>query len=187
MRYGLISESGTLTPEMITRLDRVLNTIRETRFEAALLGQAHLRQKLMERLAQDADQVVSAISHLPPDGNPYLQLKEVLNPTITSIPLPAQIEERPAYRRVVLISSGVSPETISYLEIELGIPVHEISVDASGARFTAIRPDDVVVYCTTVTSHSAYYRAKNRAVRQGAAFRHTSRINREALVEVVRS
>lgn len=185
IRYNLASEIMDLSTEAVSLLDTVLCRLRGSRFEPILLGQSHLRQQFIARLRHGEYQTATALSNLPSDGNPYLVLKSILAPA-TMVP-PTTVERRPAYERMVLISAGVDTETIAHLKEQLGIPIHEISVEAAGTKFAAIRRGDVVVYETTRTSHLAYYRAKNLATRRGATFRHAARIHRDALVAIVRS
>ncbi len=188
MRYGFATEVAELPAKIVEDLDAVLSALRGSRFEAVLLGQGHLRQQLVERLAHDASQVMDALNELSPDGNPYLCLRDVLSPLVAPAEPVAQTEVNSPleFQRIVLISVGLNPEVVSFLSQEFGVPLHEIHVDARPAKFAAIRPGDIVVYDTTRTSHVAYYRAKHLAAKHGTMFRHATRTNQEALVEILR-
>lgn len=186
-QYNLTPELAELSAAALGGLDTVLQSLRRSRYVPVLLGQGHLRQRLVACLGQDANQTAVQLSHLPPDGNPYLVLKKILEPPPAEPPPAAREERPPEYERIVLIASSVDPETVAHLTAALGIPVHVISVAAASNRFNAIRQGDVVVYETTKTSHPAYYRAKNLTARRGATFRHAARTHRDALVAVVRS
>lgn len=191
-RYGLAPEIADIDDEALRLIDSILVRVRDSRYESILLGQKHLRQIFIERVRTTPLSTSDFLSHLPEEGNPYLILRNFFIPQEDTSSEGAGLSEEEnraivEFKRVILISGGIDADVLLSLESDLGVPIHCISTDASANRLSGIAVGDIVIYDTSRTSHSTYYRAKHLAIRRGAIFRHTQRIHKEALLEVLRS
>lgn len=184
-KYGFAPEIIDLGEETLRHIDAALLGVRGSRYEYILLGQLHLRQTFLNGIKTNPVATLALLSNLPEEGNPYLILKKRFEPPLEKRPEEMTIPYE--YKRVVLISAGVDQEALSFLLERLEVPIHVISVNAAVNKFNAIGESDMVVYDTSRTSHSSYYRAKNLAIRRGAFFRHASSTNRDVLLEIIRS
>lgn len=184
-KYGFAPEIIDLGEETLRHIDAALLCVRGSRYECILLGQRHLRQIFLNRIKTNSGATLALLSNLPEEGNPYLILTRRFEPPLEKKPEETTIPYE--YKRVVLISAGVDPETLSFLHERLEVPVHVISVNAAVNKFNAICGNDMVVYDTSRTSHSSYYRAKSLAIKRKASFRHASSTNKDIVLEIIRS
>lgn len=184
-RYELTPEMADVDDDFLQCVNTALLCVKGSRYESILLGQRRICQMFMESAKQNPKATIEKITSLPQTGNPYLILKEIFEPA--SVVVQEEVGSSFVYKRVILIFLEVHPDVLTYLDSNLMVPIHVISPDAAVNKFNGIQQNDMVIYDTTRTGHSSYYRAKNLAVRRGAQFRHASRPNKEALLETIRS
>lgn len=182
-KYNVAPELANVDERILARFDATLGRIRDSQYEPVLLGQLALRKLYLERLIDNNEDL---LDELPNEGNPYEILKNRLSPVEVE-PIKREVQEPVPYQRVLLIMGDINSQTQDYLQKELGVPVQAISTDAGSDKFSGIREGDLIVYDTTRTSHSSYYRAKNLAVRRKASFIHASRMNKDALLTLIKS
>lgn len=196
-KYCLQSDFRKLGQDAMLKADGVLSAIRDSRYEHALLGQRNLCTTFIKCLAEQPDELVTALRGLPEEGNPYVILSRRLDQMIVSKETEISVKGNGAaqqnlsahhrYTRIFFVTAGIPSETVTYLESQTNIPVSVVDVDASSSRFQGINEHDLVVYDVTRASHKSYYRAKAQAARHNATFLHANQSNKDVLLKLILS
>jgi hypothetical protein len=178
MRYNMAPGIHRLGKEDLSKVDSAIGKVRDTIYEPFLLGHPSLRRKALDGLLGGR----LSLDDLPEKGNAYAILKERMAPEAMDVP-----RERHAaqHSRIILVSDRADEDVAGYLHEKAGCPVNLLRTGSSASRFDGIREGDLVIYDTTKSGHSTYYLVKNLAFRRGALFRHASRTNKDALLELI--
>lgn len=189
-KYGLGLELATMPVPLLKAADDVLLALQGTSYEEILLGQRRLRQLLFKRIRLAAKETERQISELAKSRVDYRRLKEILQPEF-SIPAESSSAEQKAWaleaEKILVISERITEETLAHLQEVFKVPATLIRPNDAGWRFKSIRPGVMVVFDTGQTSHKVYWHIKHLVKHSGAKFRQTSRTNKEAVAEVIRT